>query len=402
MRAEVSIVRALAVVLLLVGVSACGGSGDATSPSPVPTPSAATCSATPVSGQPLLRAELVASSFARPLDLQTPGDRSRLFVVEQGGRIRILRGRTVVPTPYLDITDRVSLGIEKGLLGLAFHPRFAENGRFFVNYTDAGDTTHIVEFRAGAGAETVDPSTERTLLEIEQPFDGHKAGQLAFGSDGYLYISLGDGGSDGDPFGNGQNLGALLGKILRIDVDRGQPYAVPPDNPFVARPGARPEIWAYGFRNPWRFAFDRVTGDLFIGDVGQSRFEEINVERAPRRGGQNYGWNLTEGNSCYKATSCSREGITFPMIEYNHFEGCSVTGGVVYRGCRMPGHAGTYFYGDFCTGFISSIRLDSGEQRDWTSQLGQRRLLTSFGVDADGEIYMLELGGDIYQIVPAL
>jgi glucose/arabinose dehydrogenase len=395
-------VRALTAILLLAGASACGGSGgETTTPTPVPTPSVATCSAAPVSGRPLLRAELVASSFERPLDLQTPGDRSRLFVVEQVGRIRILRGRTVVPTPFLDISDRVSLGIEKGLLGLAFHPRFGENGRFFVNYTDSGDTTHIVEFRAGAGADTVDPSTERPLLVLEQPFDGHKAGQLAFGSDGYLYISLGDGGAEGDPFGHSQNLRSLLGKILRVDVDRAQPYAVPADNPFVAHPDARAEIWAFGLRNPWRFAFDRVTGDLFIGDVGQDQFEEINLERAPRRGGQNYGWNLTEGSGCYRANRCPTEGITFPIIEYNHAEGCSVTGGVVYRGCRMPGHAGTYFYGDFCSGFVSSIRLDTGEQLDWTSELGPHPALTSFGVDADGEVYMLELTGNLYQIVPA-
>jgi glucose/arabinose dehydrogenase len=358
-----------------------------------------------VAGQPPLRAVLVTSSFDRPVDLQTPADRSRLFVVEQAGRIRILRGGTVVPTPFLDITDRVfDDANEKGLLGLTFHPRFAENGRFFVNYTGRNDT-HIAEFRSAPGADVADPATERTLLIVAQPFSNHKAGQLAFGPDGFLYFGLGDGGSGGDPFGNGQNLGALLGKLIRLDVDRAQPYAVPSDNPFVSRPGARPEIWAYGLRNPWRFAFDRVTGDLFIADVGQGTVEEIDAEPAPRRGGQNYGWNVTEGSRCFSpATNCPRDGITFPVVEYTHAEGCSVTGGVVYRGCRMPGYAGTYFYGDFCTGFVSSFRLESGrpvDQRDWTAQLGRRRNLSSFGVDADGEVYMLELGGEIYRIVPA-
>jgi glucose/arabinose dehydrogenase len=340
------------------------------------------------------------------VDLQTPGDRTRLFVVEQRGRIRILRNRALVATPFLDITDRVfAAGSEQGLLGLAFHPRFAENGRFFVNYTDARDDTHIAEFRAASGADTVDPSTERTLLVVEQPFTNHNGGQLAFGPDGFLYIALGDGGSAGDPFGNGQNLGVLLGKLLRIDVDGAAPYAVPSDNPFVSRAGARPEIWAFGLRNPWRFAFDRLTGDLIIADVGQSSVEEIDAEPAPRRGGQNYGWNLTEGSRCFiPATNCPREGIAFPVVEYTHAEGCSVTGGVVYRGCRMPGYAGTYFYGDFCSGFVSSFRLGGGlplDQRDRTAELGPRRNLSSFGVDAEGEVYMLELGGAVYQIVPA-
>ena len=393
-------------MLTLTGLAGCGGSSGSTDPTPLPTPPSGACSAAPVSGQPALRAELFASGLERPVDLQTPGDRSRLFVVEQRGRIRLLRGRTVSSPPFLDITDRVgSSGSEQGLLGLAFHPRFGENGRFFVNYTDRQGDTHVVEFRAATGADTADPATERTLFVQDQPFANHNGGGLAFGPDGFLYIGLGDGGSGGDPFGNGQDFGTLLGKMLRIDVDRAQPYAVPPDNPFVSRAGARPEIWAYGLRNPWRFAFDRTTADLFIGDVGQNAVEEIDVEPAPRGGGQNYGWNLTEGSRCFlPATGCPRDGITFPVVEYTHGDGCSVTGGVVYRGCRMPGYAGTYFYGDFCTGFVSSFRIQGGQavdQRDWTSQLGRRRNLSAFGVDADGEVYVLELGGEIYQIVPA-
>jgi glucose/arabinose dehydrogenase len=340
------------------------------------------------------------------LDLQTPGDHSRLFVVEQRGRIRVLRGGTVAATPFLDITDRVgSSNTEQGLLGLAFHPRFSENGRFFVNYTDRSGDTHIAEFRASAGADTVDPGTERTLFVQDQPFVNHNGGGVAFGGDGFLYIGLGDGGSAGDPLGSGQDLGSLLGKLLRIDVDRGQPYAIPADNPLVSVTGARPEIWAYGLRNPWRFAFDRVTGDLLIADVGQGAVEEVDAEPAPRHGGQNYGWNITEGSRCFSpASGCPTTGITFPVVEYSHGEGCSITGGVVYRGCRMPGYAGTYFYGDYCSGFVRSFRLEGGravDLRDLTSQLGTRRNLSSFGTDADGEVYMLELGGNVYEIVPA-
>ncbi len=339
------------------------------------------------------------------MDLQTPGDPSRLFVVEQRGRIRLLRGRTVVTTPFLDITDRVgSSGNEQGLLGLAFHPRFGENGRFFVNYTDRSGDTHIAEFRAGSGADTVDPGTERTLFVQDQPFANHNGGQVTFGPDGFLYIGLGDGGSGGDPQGSGQNLGTLLGKLLRIDVDRAEPYAIPADNPFTGGAGARPEIWAFGLRNPWRFAFDRASGDLFIADVGQNAVEEVDAEPAPRRGGQNYGWNITEGSRCFSpASGCPQAGITLPIAEYGHGEGCSITGGVVYRGCRMPGYAGTYFYSDYCSGFVRSLRLEGGravDQRDWTSQLGTRRNPASFGTDADGEVYILELGGNVYEIVP--
>ena len=406
-RGRAARLEAFAACLLAAGLFGCGGTGEGPTPVPTPTPTpGASCSATPVSGQPALRAERIASSLDQPVDLQTPGDRTRLFVVERRGRIRILRGGSVVAAPFLDIVDRVgSGGSEQGLLGLAFHPRFSENGRLFVNYTDRSGDTHIAEFRAAAGADSADPGSERTLLVQDQPFANHNGGQLQFGPDGHLYIGLGDGGSGGDPFRAGQNLGNLLGKLLRIDVNGAQPYAVPGDNPFVSRAGARPEVWAFGLRNPWRFAFDAVSGDLFIGDVGQNAVEEVSVEPAPRRGGLNYGWNITEGTQCFSpSSSCPRDGITFPVVEYSHAQGCSITGGVVYRGCRMPGYAGTYFYGDFCTGFVRSFRLQGGQaadQRDWTAQLGTRRNLSAFGLDAEGEVYVLELGGDVYRIVPA-
>lgn len=390
--------------------AACGGDDSAGGPSPSPSPSSpGTCAAgPPVPGTPNLALTVVASGFSDPLDLQTPaGERGRLFVVEQGGRIRIIRNGSVVATPYLDVSDRISSGGERGLLGLAFHPQFAQNGRFYVNYTDRRGDTHISEFRAAApSADTVDPSTERLILFNTQPFANHNGGGLAFGADGFLYIGLGDGGSGGDPFGNGQSLSQALGKMLRIDIDRGSPYAIPGNNPFVSRAGARGEIWAFGLRNPFRFSFDRSTGDLYIGDVGQNQIEEVDVGLRSRGGGENYGWNITEGTQCFRPSSgCSTAGLTLPLTQYNHALGCSVTGGYVYRGCRQPGYAGTYFYGDFCSGLIRSFRLANGaatEERDWTSALNSGRFsISSFGTDDDGELYVVDYGGQILRLGPA-
>jgi len=359
-----------------------------------------------VAGTPSLTTQRVVGGLASPVDLQVPpGDRARLFVVEQAGRIRIIRNGAVAAT-FLDITGRVGSGGERGLLGLAFHPRYAENGRFFVNYTDHAGDTHVSEFRASPGSDAADAGSERELLFVAQPFANHNGGGLAFGNDGRLYIGLGDGGSGGDPFRNGQNLATPLGKILRIDVDGAAPFAVPTDNPFVNTPGAFPAVWAYGLRNPWRFSFDRATGDLLIGDVGQDAFEEVDVGLASRRGGENYGWNVTEGNHCFRPPAgCSTTGQTLPVVEYPHADGCSVTGGTVYRGCRMPGYQGTYFYGDYCSDFVRSFRLENGravDQRDWTATLGRGvDALSSFGVDADGEVYILDHTGEVYKIVPA-
>jgi glucose/arabinose dehydrogenase len=261
----------LAVVVLAATVAACGS--DATDPSPLPSASpGGSCAATPVPGTPQLTTLRVTGGLNAPVDLQSaPGDIARLFVVEQAGRIRIIRGGALLATPFLDIVDRVGSGGERGLLGLAFHPSYAQNGRFFVNYTDRlGGHTHIAEFRAATGtADTADPASERLILFVTQPFANHNGGGLAFGNDGMLYIGLGDGGSGGDPLNNGQSLLTHLGKVLRIDVDRGTPFAIPPDNPFAGNAAVLPAIWAYGLRNPWRFGFDRATGDLYIGDVGQ-------------------------------------------------------------------------------------------------------------------------------------
>jgi glucose/arabinose dehydrogenase len=361
-----------------------------------------------VAGQPALTTVLFARGLSNPLDFQVPaGERNRAFVVEQVGRIRIVRAGAVVPAAYLDISALTSAGGERGLLGLAFHPRYAENGRLYVNYTDRRGDTHISEFRAvPPTADAVDPATERQVLFVSQPFPNHNGGGLAFGNDGMLYAGLGDGGSAGDPSRNGQNLGTPLGKMLRIDVDHGTPFAVPSDNPFTATAGAFPLVWAYGLRNPWRFAFDRATGDFYIADVGQNTVEEVDVALAPRRGGENYGWNVMEGTRCFQpASGCNQAGLTLPVVEYTHGQGCSITGGVVYRGCRLPGYAGTYFYADYCTAFIRSFRMQGGlavDQRDWTAALGRGvNAPTSFGVDDEGEVYIVDQDGEVYKVVPA-
>jgi glucose/arabinose dehydrogenase len=346
----------------------------------------------------------VASGFQSPLDLQAaPGDNTRLYVVEQGGRVRILLNEALQGTPFLDVSDRISTGGERGLLGLAFHPGFATNRLFYVNYTNRSGDTHIAEFRASS-PDQADPGSERVLLVVPQPFGNHNGGSVAFGNDGFLYIALGDGGSGGDPLGAGQDLSTFLGKVLRIDVDSGSPYAVPPDNPLLATAGALPEIWAYGLRNPFRVSFDPASGDLYIGDVGQNRLEEIDVGLASRGGGENYGWNVMEGTSCFNPSSgCDTAGLTMPVVEYTHGEGCSVTGGVVYSGCRMPDLVGTYFYGDFCTAFVRSFRLVGGaatEERDWTSGIGGLNRITSFGKDAEGEVYVVDRDGEVYRLEP--
>jgi len=362
--------------------------------------------ASPVTRETALTTTRVASGFRQPLDLQSPAGDCRIFVVEQGGRIRILRNGAVVPTAFLDIAGRIASGGERGLLGLAFHPRYGENGRFFVYYTDRNGDIHIAEFRASpASGDVADANSEKLILLIgHRQFGNHNGGAIAFGPDGFLYFAVGDGGSGGDPNGNGQNLGSHLGKMLRVDIDSASPYAVPRDNPFVSRTGALPEIFYYGLRNPWRFTIDRTAGNVIIADVGQSAVEEISL--GSLRGGENFGWNTTEGTSCFRPSSgCNTSGLVMPIAEYRHNVGQSITGGHVYRGRRMPFLQGTYFYADYETPLVRSLRVQGGvavDQRDRTGEVGAGlNAVSSFGVDADGEMYIVDHDGEIYRIEPS-
>ncbi len=338
-----------------------------------------------------LRLRSVATGLSLPLALTHAGDRSgRLFIAEQTGRIRVLSGGRLSPEPFLDLSDRISCCGERGLLGLAFHPRYAENGLFYVGYTDPAGDTVISRFSVSADPDRADPGSELILLTFDQPASNHNNGQLAFGPDGFLYVGAGDGGGAGDTADNAQSLDTLLGKILRIDVDRGAPYAVPPGNPFLGEPGAQDEIWAYGLRNPWRFSFDRQTGDLYLGDVGQGDWEEIDRQPAKSRGGENYGWRRMEGTHCFNPpTGCESPGLVLPILEYSHAEGCSVTGGFVYRGARLLEHLGTYLFGDYCSGTVWGAVEDGSGGWTRSTLINSNRAISSFGEDAAGEIYLL-------------
>jgi glucose/arabinose dehydrogenase len=331
----------------------------------------------------------LASGLQRPVDLQADGS-GRLFILEKVGRIRILQDGQLLEASFLDITDRVrSSGNEQGLLGLAFHPQYVQNGYFFVNYTDNNGDDVIARFNVSSDPNLADPTSETILISVSDPFPNHNGGVLTFGPDGYLYAGLGDGGSQGDPFGNAQKTDNLLGKVLRLDVDSAEPYAVPADNPFGN------EIWAYGLRNPWRISFDRLTGDLYIGDVGQNAWEEIDFLEAGSPGGANFGWNYREGTHDYKGNAPS--GLIDPVAEYSHSEGgCSVTGGYVYRG-SMPEWNGIYLYGDYCTGLIWGL-IRSGNS--WQNQLlfDTDVNITSFGEDESGEFYLVGDRGEIYRL----
>jgi len=349
-----------------------------------------------------LRLEPFARGLDRPINVTNAGDGSgRLFVNEQDGVIRVIGPDGALRAePFLDIRRLVLSGGERGLLGLAFHPGFPGQARIFVDYTRVPDgATVMAEFRATA--DRADPASQRVLLLIPQPFANHNGGQLAFGPDGFLYIGMGDGGSGGDPFGNGQNTRALLGKILRIDVDgtqaSGKAYAIPHDNPFAAggiRPGGgAPEVWSYGLRNPWRFSFDAANGNLYIGDVGQSSWEEIDRQPGDSRGGENYGWNVMEGDHCYR-TGCDPRPYVKPIAEYGHDQGCAVIGGYVYRGTRQPMLRGVYVFSDNCSGILFTLQVEAGRVAPKVV-LDSGESISSFGVGEDGEIYAADLGGGI-------
>jgi glucose/arabinose dehydrogenase len=348
----------------------------------------------------------VASGLSFPLYLTAPpGDLTRLFIVEKTGAIRIIKNGALLQEPFLNISGQVTGGMEQGLLGLAFPPDYATSGRFVVHYTDTAGDTKLSVFHVSTNADLADPASEQVLLTVDQPFPNHNGGQIVFGPDGYLYLGLGDGGGAGDPEGRGQDLSELLGSILRLDVQSGTAYTVPPDNPFVGQqPAIRPEIWSYGLRNPWRFSFDPATGDLYIADVGQDKIEEIDVATSESGAGRgvNYGWSIMEGSQCLGGGECDQAGLTLPTFEYGRNQGCSIIGGYVYRGSELPALQGLYFYGDFCQQWVHSFRFNTAatEETDWPA-LRATSPLTSFGVDAAGELYILESSGKVSKIVAA-
>lgn len=420
--------------LLAALLAGCGAAATTAEPTPAPAPTAVVATAaaaepTPAPAEPTtappsgaaattpaapaapaadlsgaqFRLDPVLDGFDQPTHVTSDGS-GRLFVVEQAGRIWAVRDGQRLAEPFLDITNRVgSQGNEQGLLSVAFHPQFAENGRFFVNFTGRDGNTVVTEYRVAAdNPDRADPASASEILAVEQPAPNHNGGLLKFGPDGMLYIGLGDGGAAGDPWGNGQNLDALLGKLLRIDIDGGTPYAIPADNPFADRTDARPEIWAYGLRNPWRFSFDRATGDLFIADVGQNAQEEVHFQPASSPGGENYGWNIMEGDACFRAADCDRQSLELPVAVYGHSGaegGCSITGGYVYRGAQFPQLAGVYLYADFCSGNLWTLtRSDDA----WQSRLVGRIDIgaSSFGEDDAGELYLVDRnGGGLYRLV---
>lgn len=398
---------AIAMVAGLAVAGACGGDDDEPAPeSPSPASTrAASSTPGPTVGTtpPAVTVEKVAGGFSRPTFVTNAGDGSnRLFVLEKPGVIRIVKDGATLTTPFLDIKALVrSSGNEQGLLGLAFHPKFEQNGRFWVAYTALNSANTVAEYQVSpAGSDRADATSAQVLFAVPDQFSNHNGGMLAFGPDGYLYISMGDGGSSGDPDGNGQKLSSLLGKLLRIDVDGAKPYAIPASNPFANQAGAAKEVWAYGLRNPWRFSFDRATGDIWIGDVGQNKYEEIDFQPANSKGGENYGWNTMEGAHCYKpASDCQQDGLVKPAFEYDHGDGCSVTGGYVYRGKAIPGLVGRYLFTDYCTPtFWATAREGSSFT---TIELGELPSgVSSFGEDEAGELYITVDGeGAVYRIV---
>jgi glucose/arabinose dehydrogenase len=340
--------------------------------------------------------------MADPNDNSGRVSSGRLFVVEQAGRVRIVRNGQLDATPLLDISDRVRCCGERGLLGIALPPNFAQKGYFYLNYTTEALgqlQTRISRFHLSADTDIADPDSEQIVLVYDQPHSNHNGGGLAFGPDGFLYIGAGDGGSGGDPQNRAQNLTDILGKMLRIDVETGNPvtYTVPASNPFVGQTNALPEIWAYGLRNPWRDSFDRQTGDLFIADVGQNAWEEIDFQPAASSGGENYGWRITEGTHCYNPNPCDKTGLVLPIAEYDRDNGRSVTGGFVYRGAAWPALQGIYLYGDYVTGNIWGLRPDSN---GWENRLllDSSRNISSFGQDGAGEIYVIDHAGEILRV----
>ena len=371
----------------------------------------------------------IADGFSKPVYIcQPPGDNERLFVLEQKGVVKMIKNGSKVRKPFADIRDRVHNpvipGDERGLLGLAFHPDYQSNGFVFMNYIDEDDHTIISRFIVSENLDKLDTDSEKILMKIKQPFSNHNGGHMVFGPDGYLYISVGDGGKWGDPYNNAQNLETVFGSILRIDVDNGEPYAIPEDNPFLKHENAKKEIWQYGLRNVWRFSFDRESNDLVIGDVGQNLWEEVNWNTWEESKGANYGWRIMEANHCYNPEEfCDTTGLVKPVHEYPNnaaymkilmgmdeaeATGCSVTGGYVYRGANIPEFKGTYIFGDYCTGRIWSFKLKNGKLANFQNLRSKLKktskdvplFISSFGEDNSGELYVVDYLGAIYKFVP--
>lgn len=346
--------------------------------------------------------ELVTTGLTKPLYLTHAHDQ-RIFIVQQKGQVLALESGQEKPTPFLDIQTRVgSQGNEQGLLSIAFHPDYQTNGFFYVNYTDLKGSTVIARYQVSTDPGRADEKSETILLTIPQPYANHNGGHILFGSDGYLYVGMGDGGAANDPHNHGQSLDTLLGKILRLDVNHGVPYGVPSDNPFINTPNTRPEIWSYGWRNPWRLAFDTETGDLYVADVGQNQYEEVHVELAGSQGGQNYGWRLMEASHCFNPTTCNPAelGVVMPVAEYPHSQGCSVTGGYVYRGQKFPQLTGVYIYADYCTGTVWGLRHEADGAWSQAKLLDSGKIVSSFGLDSTGEMYLLDhRNGEVWQVI---
>lgn len=362
---------------------------DSTDPTPTPIPT-----------DFKLSLQQIASGLNSPVYVTSPPGDARLFVVEQSGRIRIFQSGQLLATPFLDITSKVLSGGERGLLSVAFHPQYATNGFFYVYFTGAGGELRIERYSVSANANLANGASAKLILAVPHARTNHNGGLAMFGPDGMLYLGLGDGGGAGDPDLNGQNRNTLLGALLRVDVNSGDPYAIPSGNPFAGRADARPEIWALGLRNPWRFSFDRSAGLLYVADVGQNLWEEVNVVSSSLAG-VNYGWNIMEASSCFDASTCNKSGLELPVLEYGHGDGsCSITGGFAYRGSALPEIAGHYFYADYCVGTVKSFLYQSGaatDKRSW--DLGSVGSITSFGEDASGELYLTSGNGGLYKFV---
>ena len=388
------------VLLLVILLAACNGAPPAPPvppppPSPPPPPPPP-----PPPGPPALQS---LGTFASPVFVASPpADSVRLFVIEKAGRVLVLKNDVALATAFLDIRAAVDGTGERGLLSLAFHPQYASNGRFYVYFTNKSGDIRIVRYTVSTDADVADGASGDTVIAIPHPtYSNHNGGQLQFGPDGKLYAATGDGGGGGDPNDNAENIAVLLGKLLRFDVDVASGHAIPSDNPFGSA------VWAYGLRNPWRFSFDRQTGDLYIGDVGQGKWEEVNVQTASGGLGKgaNYGWDVMEGMHCYEPmTGCDQSGKILPVLEYDHASNaCTVIGGYVYRSARVPALAGQYLYADYCAGFVKGFRFVGGmvtDQRDWTTELSPGQFIQSFGEDARGDVYVMTQAGGLYRIVP--